>query len=143
MAGLPPDAVSWTGDLFASDTPMPPAASNAGQPRVSRAFLQLAQTAVLHFEPQRFDLLYRLLWRLQRDPRLLEDHADPHIRRIEALAREVRRDIHKMRAFVRFRAIEDEDGERFVALVRARASHPARATPPSSSTASRTCAGRS
>ncbi|WEK48449.1 MAG: UdgX family uracil-DNA binding protein [Candidatus Andeanibacterium colombiense] len=115
MAGLPPDAVSWAGDLFASAAPIPPPAPDAEQPKVSRAFLQLAQTALIHSEPQRFDLLYRLLWRLQRDPRLLEDHADLLIRRLEALAREVRRDIHKMRAFVRFRAVEDEWGERFVA----------------------------
>ena len=64
----------------------------------------------------RFALLYRLLWRLQRNPRIMEDRADPEVRRIDELARTVRRDIHKMRAFVRFRRVEEADGsERLVA----------------------------
>ena len=45
----------------------------------------------------------------------MEDRADPLLGRVEALAKAVRRDIHKMRAFVRFRAVEDGEGTRFVA----------------------------
>jgi DNA polymerase len=46
----------------------------------------------------------------------MEDRADPLLDRLEGLAKEVRRDAHKMHAFVRFREVPDADGEtRFVA----------------------------
>lgn len=45
----------------------------------------------------------------------MDDKADADVRAMEDLARQVRRDIHKMRAFVRFRSVEGEAGERYVA----------------------------
>ena len=46
----------------------------------------------------------------------MEDRADPLLHRIERMAKEVRRDAHKMHAFVRFREVDDpEGGSRFVA----------------------------
>ena len=66
--------------------------------------------------PARHGLLYRLLWRLQTTPRLLDNAADPDVFQVRAWSRQVRHDIHKMRAFVRFRAVIGSDGgERFVA----------------------------
>ncbi len=108
-AGVPPEAVTWqvgdvAGELFGDDSPLPPAPLH--ELRVSRAFVELAQSAILHRDGERFALLYRLLWRLAEQPRLMEDHADPLVRRIELLAKAVRRDIHKMRAFVRFRELD-------------------------------------
>ncbi len=121
-ADIPPDRVVWdspvdqSADLFANgDRRLPIPLVDAPQPRVSRDFLQLAQSAILHTDGTRFSLLYRLLWRLQAQPRLMEDKADADVRRIDEFARQVRRDIHKMRAFVRFRAIEEPEGERYVA----------------------------
>lgn len=124
MADMPPDRVIWQvpgeggDDLFAGAgkarrLPVPP--RDAAPPRVPRAFLDLAGKAALHSDPQRFALLYRLLWRLQSKPGLMEEGADTDVRRLAMLARTVRRDIHKMRAFVRFRAIADDGGERYVA----------------------------
>ncbi len=122
MAGISPERVVWSvpggqdGDLFVADgRPLPDPAATAPVPHVSRAFLQLARKAALHTDPQRFALLYRLLWRLQRNPKLMEDAAHPEVRRLDDLARSVRRDIHKMRAFVRFRIVPEDDGERYVA----------------------------
>jgi uracil-DNA glycosylase len=95
---------------------VPPA--DAPPVRASKAFVQLARSAICHSDPERFALLYRLLWRLQANPRVLEDGADPDVRKLDELARTVRRDIHKMRAFVRFRLVEDGDeeiGEHYVA----------------------------
>ncbi len=117
---VPPDRVSWiepggTGDLFAEGPsrsekrlPVPPA--EAHPIRASQRFLTLARSAALHSERTRFGLLYRVLWRLQRNPRLMEDKADPDVRRLEQLAKAVRRDAHKMHAFVRFREVQEEDG---------------------------------
>jgi DNA polymerase len=78
--------------------------------RASQRFLTIARSAALHCDPARFGLLYRVLWRLQRNPRLMEDKADPEVRRLEELAKSVRRDAHKMHAFVRFREVTEEDG---------------------------------
>lgn len=115
---IPPDRVAWVepggaGTLFTHGDrrlPLPP--TDARPVRASRAFVNLAKSAICHSDPERFALLYSLLWRLQRNPRLMEDGADRDVRRIDELARSVRRDIHKMRAFVRFRLVEGEtDGE--------------------------------
>lgn len=101
-------------DLFGEAVAMPP-------PRIEpfsvpRAFLDLAKNVVLHSEPQRFAWAYSLLLDLLDHPRRIQDRADPMVRRLEELAKQVRRDIHKMRAFVRFREVIQSDGEtRFVA----------------------------
>jgi len=100
-------------DLFALEaiSPPPPAPGFA----VPRAFIDLARKAILHRAPERFALLYALLARLRVESKLMEDAADPLVRRLEGLAKEVRRDIHKMRAFLRFREVDDGEGSRFVA----------------------------
>jgi uracil-DNA glycosylase len=96
---------------------VPPAASVEGtpQPRVPVAFLELADSALLHDDAGRFALLYRLLWRLQREPGLRHDHLDPDWLATQALAKAVQRDQHKMRAFVRFHERATPDGPQFVA----------------------------
>lgn len=120
---VPPDRIAWiepggSGDLFAHGerrAPVPP--GDAPPVRANRRFVSLAKNAALHSDPERFALLYRLLWRFQANPRMMEDKADPDVRRIEELDKNVRRDSHKMHAFVRFRLVEDEetDGEHYVA----------------------------
>ena len=120
-AGVAPEQIDWiepgaTRGLFGDDGALPHAPAGAAQPRVSRAFLDLAKNAALHSDPARFALLYRLLWRMQQHPRLMEDAADGDVRRVSELARTVRRDKHKMRAFVRFRQVDEPDGaDRYVA----------------------------
>lgn len=121
-AGVLPDRIVWETpadqrmDLFAQvSRHSPPPLPDAPPPRISRNFLQLAQSVILHSDSERFSLLYRVLWRLQSHSRLMEDRADADVRLMEDLARQVRRDIHKMRAFVRFRCVENEDGEHYVA----------------------------
>ncbi len=114
-----PDRVTWTesggaGDLFAGgEATLPEPAPDARPVRASKRFMSLAKNAALHSNPQRFALLYRLLWRLQSNPRAMEDKADPDVRQLEAFDKSVRRDSHKMHAFVRFRLIEEacEGGE--------------------------------
>ena len=117
---IPPDDVVWQGngdaaDLFAATASIQRAEEPALSAKVPRAFLDLARTTILSRDAERFALLYTLLWRLQRERGLIEDHADPLVRRLEGMAKEVRRDIHKMRAFVRFREVDDGGTPRFVA----------------------------
>ena len=119
LAAVTPGEVTWRvgdqpGDLLAGDAPPPPAAVDAHF-SVPRPFIDLARVAIRHGDPERFALLYTLLVRLRTSPGLIQDHADPLVRRIEAMGKEVRRDMHKMRAFLRFREVETVGGPRFVA----------------------------
>ncbi len=110
---IPSEAIVWQvgdhlSDLFATVGPPPPV--QVAIFPVPRAFIDLAQSVICHRDPERFALLYSVLLRLKRDSRALEDKSDPLIHRLEGLAKAVRRDIHKMRAFVRFRKTEDKVG---------------------------------
>lgn len=116
--GVRPEQVIWqvgdgAQDLFAGQSA--PTSSNGGAFSVPRRFIDLAELVVCHADPGRFALLYQLLFRLRSQPRLVEDRADPLVHRVEAMARAVARDVHKMRAFVRFREVEGEDGLHYVA----------------------------
>ncbi|WP_185958554.1 UdgX family uracil-DNA binding protein [Paracoccus laeviglucosivorans] len=114
MAGIAPDAVRWSvgSDLFAAD-PVP--MSERAPPRVPRAFPGLLETAICHSDPERFALLYQLLWRLQNQPKLLEIAPDPDVQRLHRMVKSVRRDSHKMHAFVRFREVPGQGPRRFIA----------------------------
>ena len=60
----------------------------------------------------RYELMYRLAWRtLFENPKLLEDAADPDVKNALLMDSAIRRDIHKMHAFVRFREVLDEHNE--------------------------------
>ncbi len=82
---------------------------------VSAKFVELAQSAILHRDPERFAMLYRLLWRLRGHHHLLEVATDPDVALVTAMARAVRRDEHKMHAFVRFREVGREQKAHYVA----------------------------
>lgn len=122
-ACIPPEQIIWStgvegeGDLFtAAGGHHRPSPAHLRPVRANKAFLRLAGTVVLHRDPARFALLYRLLWRLQHDLHLMERLTDPDLHRLSIMAGHVRRDIHKMRAFVRFRLIRDMcDEDRYVA----------------------------
>ncbi len=75
---------------------------------VPPTFVELARSVVLHRSGERFALLYRLLWRLEREPRLIDNPADPDVAKARDMEKAVSRAIHKMHAFVRFRLIETE-----------------------------------
>ncbi|AXJ94829.1 MULTISPECIES: UdgX family uracil-DNA binding protein [unclassified Sphingomonas] len=120
-ADVPPDDVVWQvgdapADLFAAagDAAVDAAPAATGF-SVPRGFVDLARSVVPANDPERFALLYTLLMRLRRQPGLLADKADPLVRRLETLAKAVRRDIHKMRAFLRFREVGEDAGSRYVA----------------------------
>ncbi|HQS30387.1 UdgX family uracil-DNA binding protein [Polaromonas sp.] len=118
-----PECVSWhcsstpVQDLFAAHSLAPPEtphetiglpASDAPAVNVPPEFLTLCQSVILHSDPHRFGLLYRLLWRLVQEPGLRHDPLDADRVRADQLAQAVRRDMHKMKAFVRFTSAQDE-----------------------------------
>lgn len=78
---------------------------------VPRAFLRLAASVACHRESGRWDALYRVLWRITHgEPSLLEVATDPDVHALLMMHRAVKRETHKMHAFVRFRAIETTTG---------------------------------
>lgn len=84
---------------------------------VPKAFLGFAEKVAHHRDPERWQLIYRCLWRLTHGERhLLEDQADPLVRRLQLMLQAVGRDIHKMHAFVRFRKIELDGQETYLAF---------------------------
>lgn len=110
---VPGSAVVWQvegqeRELFGNDVGRQAARAFA----VPRLFVDLARNAICHSDPERFALLYAILLRLKSRRDALEDEADPLVRRLQQMVNHVRRDIHKMHAFVRFREIEG----RFVAF---------------------------
>ena len=74
-------------------------------PHVPRAFLEAAKFAAVHCDAQRWNLLYRILYRLQIDRDLLQVEVDADVAQLLRLEAQVRRDLHKMHAFVRFRMV--------------------------------------
>lgn len=82
---------------------------------VPKAFVDIAQEVILHRSSDRFDLMYRLLWRLRDEPDLMKVVSDVDVADAMERAKNVSRASHKMKAFVRFRMIEDEAGEAYVA----------------------------
>jgi uracil-DNA glycosylase len=115
---IPPEDVTWTvtgptPDLFkATDLPVTDQDATFNVPA---SFVELARTAILNRTPERFAMLYRLLWRLHQHPYLMDVSTDADVTCVRALAKEVRRDEHKMHAFVRFREFGKGNDARFVA----------------------------
>ena len=109
---LAPGKLWWEED-GAATPPAPPAESSA---KVPQRFMQLARSAACHRNADRWALLYSLLWRLtQGEPTLLDRPNDPQIAKARRYSQAVHRDIHKMKAFVRFSVERDDRGERYVA----------------------------
>jgi DNA polymerase len=86
-----------------------------GSFNVSAKFVELAQAAILHRDPERFAILYRLVWRLRSHHDLLNAATDPDVAQITAMAKAVHRDQQKMQALVRFREIGREQNSHYLA----------------------------
>lgn len=115
-----PDQVSWhvagqSSSLFESTVVLSAGATPAASCTVPRKFFELASIAALHRNASRFALLYRLLWRLRSERRLMSLSMDPDVAQARSWAKSVERDIHKMHAYVRFREVPGTHPQTFVA----------------------------
>ena len=115
-----PAEVTWhvrgdESELFAPSAEALPSENPQGTFTVTAKFVEMTKSAILHRDPERFAILYRLLWRLRWHHRLLDVATDPDVAHVTAMAKAVRRDEHKMHAFVRFREIGREPNAHFVA----------------------------
>ncbi|SEQ11254.1 DNA polymerase [Devosia sp. YR412] len=120
-AGISPNQVDWrmlgdAGGLLddVDAIALPPVDRPVGS--VPRQFLDMAQQAICHADPARFSVLYKLLWALQSNNQMLGDATLDANSLLTKWTSAVRRDSHKMKAFVRFKSILDDSGlERYAA----------------------------
>lgn len=115
-----PEQVSWRtpndpAGLLGGDRE-PEAAADAPV-RAPKRFVDLARKLVCLRDPERFARLYRMLVTLQDRPHLLDDPGDADAAWLHAGDKAIRRDVHKMHAFVRFKAAGERASgrERFAA----------------------------
>ena len=123
--GVAPGEIDWVEintaqsslDLFAElAAGTASSASAESARRVPRLFLEAARRVACHRSPRRWPLLYALLYRLTHDePHLLDIVSDPEVNLLLRMDKAVRHDVHKMRAFVRFREVPYGIGTWFVA----------------------------
>jgi DNA polymerase len=117
---VPPSEVTWSvqghePELFELPAATLPLEAQHSTFNVPAKFVELAQSAILHRDPERFAILYRLLWRLRSNHELLSLATDPEMSRAQTMAKAVHRDQHRMEASVRFREIGREQKARFIA----------------------------
>ena len=116
---VPPEEVHWLLDAHAdpyTDAQSPQASrpknvARAATAIVPASFTRLCEFVVLHRDPGRFSLLYRLLWRLVHEPGLRNDPVDADMLQAQHMAHAVRRDVHKMKANLRLQALHDAQGK--------------------------------
>ena len=123
-ADVPPGEILWPGEnstlsLFgAADIGPQPLATKkpAGVFSVPKEYLKLAEVVVCARDDDRWSLLYRILFRLKHgEPKLLTDVVDPDVSRANHVYKSITHDIHKMHAFVRFKRIDTDGVELYVA----------------------------
>ncbi|PRY93738.1 DNA polymerase [Hasllibacter halocynthiae] len=113
-AGVPPEEVSWSRGTAEGGLDLVPEADLAPrrEARAPKAFAGFARLVAHHSDPERFALLHLLLDRLQSEKGLMEVRTDPLLTRLYRMEKAVRRDLHKMHAFVRFREVDAQGPRR-------------------------------
>lgn len=101
LASAAPDTVAWQ----ISPEALAHGREASVRLRVPQAFLSLANMVVWHRRPERFDLLYRLLWRLRREPALLEHSAEPTITELRRMERSVQKCLAACKRHLRLNAV--------------------------------------
>ncbi len=109
----------WTRDVGAQAALFGEAVqSDARAWRPPEGWDELGCVVAMHADDARYARLLAFARRLQAEPALWHDVLDAERRRLQAMARQVNREIHKMHAFVRFREVADDQaagGRRHVA----------------------------
>lgn len=109
--GVVPEEVSWRGSeegasLFGDEIGPAP----AGQLSLPRELVEIADRVICHRDAEVPARLYRIVWRTLHDRHLLARTTDPEVDWLRKADKAIRRDVHKMHAFVRFRRLGEEDG---------------------------------
>lgn len=109
-------------DKMGADTQRPTPQVAPRPVTVTPEFLRLAEAVAHSNSHGKWDLLYRLLYRLTfENKRLLEIFTDDDVKAALDIQKKIKREIHKIHAFVRFELVKDENepsGERYVAWMK-------------------------
>ncbi len=77
---------------------------------VPKEFLNLAENVAYYRSQEKWGLLYRVLWRIIFEERnLIKIFTDKDVHKLYMMEKAVKRDTHKMKAFVRFRSVSSEE----------------------------------
>lgn len=120
-AGVPPEAAQWQAiddDLFGAPGVLAASGNEApgAQLRVPRKLMQALECAACFRADDRWAFLYRVLWRYLQGQHDVVSPADVDGARLSAMVKAVRREIHDMHAYIRFRERPEQAGApRFVA----------------------------
>ena len=114
---VPPADIDWHSDASTTSgskfhgkgivAASPPSALHSIVPR---SFVRLTELVVLHRDERRFELMYRLLWRLVHEPELAGAIGDRDMALAQSMAQAVRRDVLKVRKNLRMRSLQPLDG---------------------------------
>lgn len=86
------------------------------RPVIPKEFLEVGPILAAARDADRWDLLYRLAYRLNHEgPHLLNISVDPDVKRAMDLVKSIHKDIHKMHAFVRFKKTIINEQEAYIA----------------------------
>lgn len=113
VGGVAPDEVSWRdseagASLFGEEA----VEASAGAVSLPRELLGIAERVICHRDAEVPARLYRIIWRAARDRQLLARTTDPDVDWLMKADKTIRRDVHKMHAFVRFRRLGEDDAGR-------------------------------
>lgn len=114
-AGVAPGDVAWgSGSATSLLGDLPPHEEKIIS--VPRSFVDLANAVACNRDDRRWSLLFEALWRIHDGKsELMQLVSDPLIHRLHRMAAAVKRDQHRMTAFVRFKRVPDSDDEHFIA----------------------------
>jgi probable DNA metabolism protein len=84
-------------------TPQIPQAPQTSQTRIPREMLRMLESAACFRATDRFAFLYKLVWRWQNGQHDVLSAADEDGARLHAMVKTIRRETHKMNAYLRFR----------------------------------------
>lgn len=115
---IPPDQIIWTENgaeqvnlLLQENIEI--FSDNKTQLKIPKAFIEMAEQVVCHSNPDKYALLYRILWRIiHENKNLLHILTDSDILKMRSYVKAVRRDAYKITAFLRFREV-NIDGENY------------------------------
>ncbi|MBS1208528.1 MAG: polymerase [Proteobacteria bacterium] len=123
-AGVNPPDIHWQDagsaapTLFGAQDVLPQACATAPVARVPWKLLEMLRIAACHDAPERWALLYRILWRWTRGDHAGACEGDVDGTRLRQMFKAVQHEVCHLQSFVRFReqpAGPDADGPRFVA----------------------------
>jgi uracil-DNA glycosylase len=117
IESVEPSGILWSSELQGTLFDRTATVPSTNDPlKVPREFVSLAQAVACFDSAEKWGLLYRLLFRLVHENRdLLKIESDLDVVTANRMAKAVKRDIHKFHAFVRFRRVECETDEIYVA----------------------------